>query len=73
MGDRAAVLVPRKCDTDSIHTDERYAMRSGPKTLDDAVKATEVIYQDDDYLVISKPPDVRMDGNFKVTGITFGY
>ncbi|CAM9343769.1 unnamed protein product [Choristocarpus tenellus] len=27
----------------------------------------EVLHLDDDYLVIGKPPDVRMDGNFDVT------
>lgn len=41
--------------------------RSGPANLSECVASTSVLYQDKDFVVVSKPPDVRLDGDFDVT------
>jgi 23S rRNA-/tRNA-specific pseudouridylate synthase len=57
---RTVILPPRKNDNDSV-----VAPGGNHRSAPLSYPPLKVLYFDDNYVVVDKPPDLRMDGDFK--------
>lgn len=52
--------ITTKVHHDSNDSDEKH--RCNPTNISDCLPL-DIIYENEDYIIINKPPDIRMDGN----------